>query len=154
MEYKHSSCTLALQCWILFSTCKSAQLSCCQVDLILFHGKNQSWTAGLSVQARMFIGRVAQCTAACSEIAAICHLFWHMVLLRQWQKLRIVTNLPTCEPIFRSDMAETVYNFEAKDSQGASVSLDTFKGKVILVVNVASKWAYCCFVNRLLKSFL
>lgn len=41
--------------------------------------------------------------------------------------------------IFRSDMAETVYQFEAKDSQGRSISLDTFRGKVILVVNVASK---------------
>ena len=44
--------------------------------------------------------------------------------------------------IFRSDMAETVYQFEAKDSQGRSISLDTFRGKVILVVNVASKWVH------------
>ena len=43
------------------------------------------------------------------------------------------------ESIFRSDMSETVYQFEAKDSQGRSVSLDNFRGKVILVVNVASK---------------
>ena len=43
------------------------------------------------------------------------------------------------ESIFRSDMSETVYQFEAKDSQGRSVSLNNFRGKVILVVNVASK---------------
>ena len=43
------------------------------------------------------------------------------------------------ESIFRSGMSETVYQFEAKDSQGTSVNLDTFRGKVILVVNVASK---------------
>ena len=62
-----------------------------------------------------------------------------MALLRQGQKFRIVIHLPNHGPIFRSDMAETVYQFEAKDSQGRSVGLDTLRGKVILVVNVASK---------------
>ena len=39
-------------------------------------------------------------------------------------------------------MAETVYQFEAMDNQGRALNLDSLRGKVILVVNVASKWVY------------
>ena len=36
-------------------------------------------------------------------------------------------------------MTDTVYQFEAMDNQGRALNLDTLRGKVILVVNVASK---------------
>jgi len=35
-----------------------------------------------------------------------------------------------------------VYNYEAKTIDGKSVSLDTFKGKAMLIVNVASKCGF------------
>ncbi|XP_058059534.1 uncharacterized protein LOC131210323 isoform X1 [Anopheles bellator] len=35
--------------------------------------------------------------------------------------------------------AKSVYDFTVKDSQGESVSLDKYRGKVLLIVNIASK---------------
>ena len=39
-------------------------------------------------------------------------------------------------------MDESIYQFEAKTLDGETVSLSQFKGKVILIVNVASKCGY------------
>jgi len=36
-------------------------------------------------------------------------------------------------------MAKTIYDFKVKDAEGKDVSLDKYKGKVVLIVNVASQ---------------
>ena len=36
-------------------------------------------------------------------------------------------------------MAATVHQFVVRDSEGLSISMETFRGKVLLVVNVASR---------------
>jgi len=38
--------------------------------------------------------------------------------------------------------AKSIYEFDVKDIDGNDVSLDKYKGKVCLVVNVASKWGF------------
>lgn len=38
--------------------------------------------------------------------------------------------------------AKSIYEFSAKDIDGNYVSLDKYKGKVCLIVNVASKWGF------------
>ncbi|CAL5379800.1 unnamed protein product [Camellia sinensis] len=35
---------------------------------------------------------------------------------------------------------KSIHDFSIKDSKGKEVDLSTYKGKVLLVVNVASKW--------------
>ena len=37
-------------------------------------------------------------------------------------------------------MADTVYQFTATDIDGAQVSLEKYRGHVLVIVNVASKW--------------
>lgn len=39
-------------------------------------------------------------------------------------------------------MSKTIYDFEAKNISGESVSLDIYKGKTLLIVNVASKCGF------------
>ncbi|CAD5209793.1 unnamed protein product [Bursaphelenchus okinawaensis] len=39
-------------------------------------------------------------------------------------------------------MASTIYQFKAKDSDGAEVSLDKYKGKVVIIVNTASQCGF------------
>jgi len=39
-------------------------------------------------------------------------------------------------------MEDTIYRFTAKSLQGKEISMDTYKGKVILVVNTASKCGF------------
>uniref|UniRef100_F1L9H1 Glutathione peroxidase n=1 Tax=Ascaris suum TaxID=6253 RepID=F1L9H1_ASCSU len=38
-----------------------------------------------------------------------------------------------------SSSKQTIYDFKVKDAEGHDVSLDKYKGKVVLIVNVASK---------------
>lgn len=52
----------------------------------------------------------------------------------------IATLLIMCSLANPSDAQSTVYDFKMKDIDGTEVSLNQFKGKVILMVNVAS---YC-----------
>lgn len=54
---------------------------------------------------------------------------------------------PACQiRTLASKMGEegTIYGFTAKDSDGAEVSLDRYKGKVVIIVNTASA---CGFTN-------
>lgn len=44
-----------------------------------------------------------------------------------------------------NEMDTTIYNFQVKDINSKEVKLDEYKGKVILIVNVASK---CGFTNQ------
>nr|GMD96042.1 Glutathione peroxidase [Ipomoea batatas]GMD98174.1 Glutathione peroxidase [Ipomoea batatas]GMD99078.1 Glutathione peroxidase [Ipomoea batatas]GMD99890.1 Glutathione peroxidase [Ipomoea batatas] len=42
-----------------------------------------------------------------------------------------------------SDLTKSVYDFIVKDAKGNDVHLNIYKGKVLLIVNVASKWYVC-----------
>ncbi|KHN45371.1 Putative glutathione peroxidase 4 [Glycine soja] len=43
---------------------------------------------------------------------------------------------------------KSIHEFMVKDAKGRDVNLSTYKGKVLLVVNVASKW-YCWLISGL-----
>jgi len=36
-------------------------------------------------------------------------------------------------------MADTVYQYRVREAQGTELSMDNFRGKVVLVLNVASR---------------
>lgn len=50
-------------------------------------------------------------------------------------------------------MSKTIYDFTVKNSQGKDVSLSDYKGKVVLVVNVASKCGFTPQYEGLEKIF-
>ena len=58
----------------------------------------------------------------------------------EWVKWQL-TKSKIFSPSDQANMTDTVYQFEAMDNQGRALNLDSLRGKVILVVNVASKWA-------------
>ena len=49
--------------------------------------------------------------------------------------------------------SNTIYQFEVKDVEGNPVSLSKYKGKVILIVNTASKFGYInyCMITKLVE---
>lgn len=49
-------------------------------------------------------------------------------------------------------LANTVYSFTANDINGNPVSLEKYKGYVLLIANVASKCGYTAAAYHLLKS--
>ena len=53
--------------------------------------------------------------------------------------------LLTLSSSFAKEKTMSIYNFEVKDIDGKEVSLEKYKGKVLLIVNVASK---CGFTSQ------
>eukprot|EP00262_Sarcandra_glabra_P008513 TRINITY_DN22045_c0_g1_i1.p1 TRINITY_DN22045_c0_g1~~TRINITY_DN22045_c0_g1_i1.p1 ORF type:complete len:202 (-),score=40.29 TRINITY_DN22045_c0_g1_i1:228-833(-) len=51
---------------------------------------------------------------------------------------------PSLQKMAQEDMPKSIYEFTIKDIQGNDVSLSSYSGKVLLIVNVASK---CGFTN-------
>jgi glutathione peroxidase len=43
--------------------------------------------------------------------------------------------------------ATSVHDFTVKDASGKDVNLSTYKGKVLLIVNVASQWYLIHFIT-------
>ncbi|KAL8262122.1 hypothetical protein R6Q59_026171 [Mikania micrantha] len=48
----------------------------------------------------------------------------------------------------------SVHDFIVKDNTGKDVNLSIYKGKVLLIVNVASKWFCFSFRFQFFKSFV
>ncbi len=61
-----------------------------------------------------------------------------------FQKILLIFLL-TLSSSFAKDKVMSIYNFEVKDIDGKEVSLEKYKGKVLLIVNVASK---CGFTSQ------
>jgi len=50
-----------------------------------------------------------------------------------------VVGVAACATYGTATAASTIYDFTAKDIDGKTVSMDKYRGKVVMVVNVASK---------------
>ena len=50
-------------------------------------------------------------------------------------------------------MSSTIYDFSVQDAKGDTVSLETYKGKNIIIVNVASKCGFTPQYEGLGKKF-
>ena len=48
----------------------------------------------------------------------------------------------TIQPIAKEHTVQSIYDFKVKTIEGKETTLETYKGKVMLIVNVASKCGY------------
>ena len=48
----------------------------------------------------------------------------------------------TIQPIAKEHTMQSIYDFKVKTIEGKEITLETYKGKVMLIVNVASKCGY------------
>ncbi len=48
----------------------------------------------------------------------------------------------TIQPLAKEQPMQSIYDFKVKTIEGKEITLETYKGKVMLIVNVASKCGY------------
>ena len=60
--------------------------------------------------------------------------------MKQW--LLLLTAVTFCGSCFAAAEVKSVYDFKVKDIAGDEISLKDYEGKVLLIVNVASKCGY------------
>ena len=110
-----------------------------------------SWTIGpwhctAASQSESVLARTQKrfrwSSAGCdySFVATLKHRSGAQRLEAEWVKWQL-SKSRIFFPSDQANMTDTVYQFEAMDNQGRALNLDSLRGKVILVVNVASKWA-------------